>query len=269
MTSHTGNTDIPPEKCTSTPTTKFSWKRKTGERVSLTKSTQFSQQAADDDDVTEEAIADWFRAKRQCLSLEDGIAKSGRLKNEGITLAEADRNWEALKKWDEALIYTPDNETIHEMKAQVYMDLHEVEQAVLSAERAVLVAPTWWIAHQTLGRAQLSTGHVHLAKLSFSRAIFLNPDNTELWNDDLEWTLSLIKRKSHMNKKFEEEKQQSSKATITELRTGDGEQLPRLPQIETETESAEETRIDLYTSKQEWTSCSSVNKLPQNYVLMR
>ena len=30
------------------------------------------------------------------------------------------RYWEAIKKWDEALLYTPCDEKVYEMKAQVH-----------------------------------------------------------------------------------------------------------------------------------------------------
>jgi len=34
-------------------------------------------------------------------------------------LRVSDRHWEALHKWDEALQLTPDDEKLHEMRAQV------------------------------------------------------------------------------------------------------------------------------------------------------
>jgi len=42
------------------------------------------------------------------------------------------------------------------------MELCEVFPAVQTAKKAVELAPTWWIAHQTLGRAYLGLGEVSL-----------------------------------------------------------------------------------------------------------
>ena len=42
------------------------------------------------------------------------------------------------------------------------MSLGEVYQAVCAAEKAVSLNTCWWVAHQTLGRAQLGLGEVTL-----------------------------------------------------------------------------------------------------------
>ena len=72
------------------------------------------------------------------------------------------RFWEAMKKWDEALQLTPDDSTLYEMKAQAFMQLCEVFPAVHAAQKAVNLNATWWVAYQTLGRAQLGMGEVLL-----------------------------------------------------------------------------------------------------------
>lgn len=40
------------------------------------------------------------------------------------------------------------------------MALGEVFPAVQVAEKTVNIAPTWWVAHQTLGRALVNVGEV-------------------------------------------------------------------------------------------------------------
>ena len=45
---------------------------------------------------------------------------------------------------------------------QVLLELEEVYPAVRAAETAVQLEPTWAIARQTLGRAQLGMGEVHM-----------------------------------------------------------------------------------------------------------
>lgn len=57
------------------------------------------------------------------LELEDAQAKARRLSNEGVTLAEAERWWAAIGRWNSALVLTPDDHTIHEMLSQAYMQV--------------------------------------------------------------------------------------------------------------------------------------------------
>ena len=42
------------------------------------------------------------------------------------------------------------------------------------------------------------------AKKSFSKAIHLNPAIEELWEEDLKWTIELIKKKNKLKKEEEE-----------------------------------------------------------------
>jgi len=64
---------------------------------------------------------DWLAVakRRKLLLLEDNVAKSKRLQEEGATLAENGRYWEAVKYWNEALELNPTSATLYEMKSQV------------------------------------------------------------------------------------------------------------------------------------------------------
>ncbi|XP_056603144.1 tetratricopeptide repeat protein 33 isoform X2 [Triplophysa dalaica] len=112
----------------------FGWKRKVGERVSKATVQQFEQ--ADDDNKVEKEGVDWLNVikRRREVLLEDCSAKSKRLKDEGTLLAEQGRNWEALKRWDEALQLKPDDAELYDMKAQavrsfqVALHLHPFER---------------------------------------------------------------------------------------------------------------------------------------------
>ncbi|KAF4113188.1 tetratricopeptide repeat protein 33 [Onychostoma macrolepis] len=172
----------------------FGWKRKVGEKVSKTTVQQFEKDSeqADDEDVEKEGV-DWLHVikRRREVLLEDCAAKSKRLKDEGMLLAEQGRNWEALKRWDEAIQLTPDDAVLYEMKSQVLITLQEVFLAVQSAEMATRLRPLWWEAWQTLGRAQLSLGEVELAVRSFQVALHLHPSERPLWEEDLGWALQL------------------------------------------------------------------------------
>ncbi|XP_016299000.1 tetratricopeptide repeat protein 33-like isoform X1 [Sinocyclocheilus anshuiensis] len=172
----------------------FGWKRKVGERVSKMTVQQFEKDSeqVDDEDVEKERV-DWLHVikRRREVLLEDCAAKSKRLKDEGMLLAEQGRNWEALKKWDEAIQLTPDNAVLYEMKSQVLITLQEVFLAVQSAAMATRLRPLWWEAWQTLGHAQLSLGEVELAVRFFQVALHLHPSERPLWEEDLGWALQL------------------------------------------------------------------------------
>lgn len=57
------------------------------------------------------------------LQLEDEVVKAQRLSKEGVTLAEGERWWAAIGRWNAALALTPNDHTIHEMMAQAYMQV--------------------------------------------------------------------------------------------------------------------------------------------------
>lgn len=171
--------------------TSFGWKRKAPGKIS--KAEVFSL----DEEPEEEFYHDELEqlkttSKRQCTRLlEDRETKSRRLKQEGITLADAERFREAISKWEEAALLMPNDATLHEMKAQALLQLYEPFLAIKSAEVAVHINSLWWVAHQTLGRAQTHAGEVKLAVKSFSRAVHLNPGDFELWTEDLLWAKQL------------------------------------------------------------------------------
>ncbi|KAA0717179.1 Tetratricopeptide repeat protein 33 [Triplophysa tibetana] len=192
----------------------FGWKRKVGERVSKATVQQFEQ--ADDDNKVEKEGVDWLhviKRRREAL-LEDCSAKSKRLKDEGTLLAEQGRNWEALKRWDEALQLTPDDAELYEMKSQVLIILQEVFLAVQSAEMSTKLRPLWWEAWQTLGRAQLSLGEVELAVRSFQVALHLHPFERPLWEEDLDWALKLRQQKQVLSER--EKRQEEARKLLVE-----------------------------------------------------
>ncbi|CAN8004344.1 unnamed protein product [Ixodes hexagonus] len=185
--------------------TAFSWKRRAGDKVSPSISIAFETSAADENAEPPDGV-DWLSGykRRRNLLLEDCAEKSRRLKREASTLAELERYWEALKKFDEAIQLTPADVSIHEMKAQVLMLVREDFQAVQAAEQAVKLDPSWWVAHQTLGRARLALGEICMALKSFCCAVHLNPADEELRRDDLLYTLRLLREKEKAEQSAQE-----------------------------------------------------------------
>ena len=84
---------------------------------------------------------------------------------------------------------------VFEMKAQALISLHEWVPSIKCSSECVRLQPTWWVAHQTLGRAQMGLGEVAMAVRSFETALHLNPDNEELRKEDLEWAVGLLRQK--------------------------------------------------------------------------
>lgn len=244
----------------------FGWKRKIGAQVSKSASSEFESEAKDEDDPSlRNGDVDWLTLvpvkRKAMIGLEDGQAKANRLVREGSVLAESERYWEALKKWEEALQYTPCDEKIHEMKAQALMELCEVFPAVQSAKKAVEFAPTWWIAHQTLGRAYLGLGEVRMAVQSFSRAVHLNPGDRDLWDNDLMWAYSLLEKR----KKLEEEKRK----LLEENKSG-----VRIVEVGSDVEVDNEGKaVDIYRHVHQQSKPSlgekTMENMPGNYIQMR
>ncbi|GFT09696.1 tetratricopeptide repeat protein 33 [Nephila pilipes] len=177
--------------------TTFGWKRKSGENISKDVSRKFSA----DSEVEFTRNDTWLeRFKRRKKDDEENKRlKSEEFKTEGVRLAQLNRFEEAVREWDKALNLMPRDEKILEMKAQALLELNTPFPALQAAERAVKVNPQWWVAYQTLGRAQLGIGDLKMAKISFSKAIHLNPSETELWEEDLKWTLNLIEEKAKLD----------------------------------------------------------------------
>lgn len=84
------------------------------------------------------------------------------------------------------------DEKVWEMKAQALMDLNELFPAVKAAKMSVSYNSQWWIGWQTLGRSLLNMGEIKASIVSFQKAVHLNPDCRELWDDDLLQSAKLL-----------------------------------------------------------------------------
>ncbi|KAL9983491.1 hypothetical protein ACROYT_G005674 [Oculina patagonica] len=138
--------------------TSFGWKRKLPQNVARKRAAVFDESNQKPDESEDEPFElDWrvLLVKRGALSIEDKVVKSKRLEDEGVSLAEQQRYWEAITRWNEAISLTPNNEKLYEMKSQTLLELHELFPAIQAAEQAVSLNPRWYVAHQTLGRAQM------------------------------------------------------------------------------------------------------------------
>jgi len=196
--------------------TTFGWKRKLPQNVARKRAAVFNENNhIPDNDENEPFEVDWrvlLVKRRGVLSIEDSVVKSKRLEDEGVALAEQQRYWEAITRWNEAMSLTPNNEKLYEMKSQILLELHELFPAIQAAEKAVSLNPHWYVAHQTLGRAQMGYGDVETGVKSFSKAVHLQPDDSELWREDLLWAWKL------RNQKRQQEREECDSTTTQESR---------------------------------------------------
>ncbi|CAH3124160.1 unnamed protein product [Porites lobata] len=215
--------------------TTFGWKRKCPQNLARKRAALFDESnQIPNEDESEPFEEDWrvLLVKRGVLGIEDSVLKSKRLQDEGVALAEQQRymHWEAISRWNEAISLTPKNEKLYEMKSQVLLELHELFPAIQAAEKAVSLNPHWFVAHQTLGRAQMGFGDPEMGVKSFSKAVHLQPDDLEMWTEDLHWAWKLRDQKRQQDKeKLDSISTQHSKE-LSELYTAD---------LDTETEKDE------------------------------
>jgi len=181
----------------------FGWKRKACELKGAPAPPEKAFKPEEQSEEVEDPDFDWvaLTKKKKVDALEDGKARFERLKVEGSCLAEEGRFWEALGRWQEALELQPDNARVWEMRAQALVALHEWDGAVEAGEKATAFENTWWVGYQTLGRAHLGLGHLEAARTCFQKAVHLNPEEEELWTEDLAWVQALI---AHRHKEKED-----------------------------------------------------------------
>ena len=161
------------------------------------------------------------RLERPALvPLEDPDTRFKRLKAEGIQLVEGEKPWQAIYNFDHALEIRPEDVGVLDMKAQALMSLHEWDPAIETCLKVLKLQPNWADAYQTLGRAYLGCGKVPEARKSFLRALHLQPDFTEVIEEDLPFAQRLY---NHVRAEQEAEKQQQGE-DHAEKDAGSGEQ---------------------------------------------
>ncbi|KAJ3675226.1 hypothetical protein LUZ60_004268 [Juncus effusus] len=120
------------------------------------------------------------------------------LQSEGNRFAEAGKYREALSKWESALNLMPENEILHEQKAQILLELGDSWNALKSASRATDLKPSWPEAWITLGRAQLNFGEPDSAIKSFDKALALNADCEEA-KADRQTAMHLVQERKNLH----------------------------------------------------------------------
>lgn len=134
----------------------------------------------------------------------------------------------ALLKWDEALDIDPSISLLHELKAQVLMEMGEYSMALPEAQQAVELDEQWSDAHFTLGRVYVNLGELELAQTCMDAALKLvvqqsdrhgrpqgnNASQTEV-EAELDEVIKLLQIRSQMSDAAANSKQ-SSETTVEE-----------------------------------------------------
>ena len=156
-----------------------------------------------EDPLEEEFTQGWTlstlmqKSKQNPLQLEDVTSASHRLEHEGVILAEAQKYRQALERWQRALNLTPLKASIFEMRAQVFLELDQVFDAVQSATKSVELEPNKTEYRLTLARAQIGLGELSMAKENLKTVLdkCTNEEVRKEAREDFFWVEDLLEKK--------------------------------------------------------------------------
>lgn len=129
---------------------------------------------------------------------EDFKAQVQLLKQQGNTLAETGDFATALAKFSSACLMDAGDYTLHELKAQVLLQMARPFEAINAASQCVSLQPGWAEGWLTLARAQADFGELDLAMASIHTAAGLGPENAEI-SEELD-RISRLQRELHTHR---------------------------------------------------------------------
>jgi tetratricopeptide (TPR) repeat protein len=112
------------------------------------------------------------------------IERSEYLKLKGCTSAENGDMSLALKYWNQALLLTPTDGYLYELRAQGFLSCEKWLYAIKSAEKCVEILPKWSEGYITLARARREMGEISLAIDSYHHAREIDKDLFLIPNED-------------------------------------------------------------------------------------
>ena len=86
---------------------------------------------------------------------------------------------EALKYFQEGLLFSPQDHLLLELSAQAFLALDRPMQAVKAAEEVVHLVPNWSDGYLTLARAQRELGEVVVAEQTYQLVVEMDKNNTD------------------------------------------------------------------------------------------
>ena len=139
-------------------------------------------------------------------------------REKGCALAQQGKMSEAVTKWQEGLLFSPNDHLLHELTAQGFLSLDRNLLALKSAERAVDLCPRWTEGLLTLARVQRELGELEASLETYKGVLELDSKNSEAAAEMKELTpllASLAQRREILLQKVEE----SSSSDETEANT--------------------------------------------------
>jgi tetratricopeptide (TPR) repeat protein len=139
-------------------------------------------------------------------------------REKGCALAQQGKMSEAVTKWQEGLLFSPNDHLLHELTAQGFLSLDRNLLALKSAERAVELCPLWTEGLLTLARVQRELGELEASLETYRGVLELDNKNSEATAEMNELTpllASLAQRREILLQKVEE----SSSLDETEANT--------------------------------------------------
>lgn len=77
----------------------------------------------------------------------------------------------ALEKWNAALVLTPLDPILHELKAQALLEMYQYDEALTNCQLALKYAPHWIDGLVTLGRIYWRLGQLERANSALNSAL--------------------------------------------------------------------------------------------------
>ena len=128
-----------------------------------------------------------YHYKEDCLNEEAPIDEevandfvvAASCKEKGCALAQQGKMSEAVTKWQEGLLFSPNDHLLHELTAQGFLSLDRNLLALKSAERAVELCPLWTEGLLTLARVQRELGELEASMETYRGVLELDNKNSE------------------------------------------------------------------------------------------
>lgn len=105
------------------------------------------------------------------------------IKNEGNRLMKENKYYEALQKYNRAIVQDPRNPVLYCNRAAAYTRLSEHDKAVADCKLALVYNPQYGKAYGRMGIAYSNLNKFELAKNAYQKAIELEPLNQDYANN--------------------------------------------------------------------------------------
>lgn len=129
------------------------------------------------DEYTNTKLQVEFPEGRSLDLVKSSVDRALSCKEMGCALADQGRMSEAITKWQEGVLFSPQDYFLHELLAQGFLSLDRNMLALRAANRAVELCPLWTEGLLTLARIQRELGELVSSSETYQRIIIMEPKN--------------------------------------------------------------------------------------------